>query len=163
MKSVVIIILMLFSLQLKAQFSDFLVFVGPKFNFNFGNGQHRFSGGLEASVWTYNNNSIPFGADFGFEVERDNVRIYADIQAGMLLGLSMGPVIEIANKRANLGFQTALWGAAFIGAEVKYRRIDSKNYFAPGFMIKLPLHTSQYHSDGTSNEYDEFSKFGIIN
>ena len=53
MKSVVIIILTFFSFQLKAQFSDYIILVGPKFNFNFGNGQHRFSGGLEVSAWTF--------------------------------------------------------------------------------------------------------------
>lgn len=59
----------------------------------------------------------------------------------MLLGLSMEPVIEFSNTGPNLGFQTALWGAVFIGGEAKYRRINSKNYFAPGFMFKLPIHT----------------------
>jgi len=86
MKSIVIIILMLFRLQLKAQFSNLLVLVGPKFNFNFGNGQHRFSGGLEASAWTFSNSGPPFGADFGFEFERDRCGIYSEIQAGAILG-----------------------------------------------------------------------------
>lgn len=161
----VLFILLFITGNLQAQMITY--WAGPKINFNISKTDdkvgNRISGGFEVSVWAWGGDGMPKGADFGFEVERDKVRIYADIQAGMLLGLSMGPVIEIANKRANLGFQTALWGAALIGAEVKYRRIDSKNYFAPGFMIKLPLHTSQYHSDGTSNEYDEFSKFGIIN
>ena len=86
MKSIVITILILFRLQFKAQFSNLLVLVGPKFNFNFGNGQHRFSGGLEASAWTFSNSGPPFGADFGFEFERDRCGIYSEIQAGAILG-----------------------------------------------------------------------------
>lgn len=139
MKSVVIIILMLFSLQLKAQFSDFLVFVGPKFNFNFGNGQHRFSGGLEASVWTYNNNSIPFGADFGFEFERDRCRIYSELQAGAILGVSAGPVLELTKETHAIGFQGSAWAAIFLGVDMRYRRINATNYFAPGIFFKYPV------------------------
>ena len=139
MKSVVIIILMLFSLQLKAQFSDFLVFVGPKFNFNFGNSQHRFSGGLEASVWTYNNNSIPFGADFGFEFERDRCRIYSELQAGAILGVSAGPVLELTKETHAIGFQGSAWAAIFLGVDMRYRRINATNYFAPGIFFKYPV------------------------
>ena len=139
MKSVVIIILMLFSLQLKAQISDFLVFVGPKFNFNFGNGQHRFSGGLEASVWTYNNNSIPFGADFGFEFERDRCRIYSELQAGAILGVSAGPVLELTKETHAIGFQGSAWAAIFLGVDMRYRRINATNYFAPGIFFKYPV------------------------
>lgn len=139
MKSVVIIVLMLFSLQLKAQFSDFLVFVGPKFNFNFGNGQHRFSGGLEASAWTFSNNSIPFGADFGFEFERDRLRVYSELQAGALLGLSAGPVLEFTRESHAIGFQGSAWAALFLGVDMRYRRINATNYFAPGIFFKVPV------------------------
>jgi hypothetical protein len=139
MKSVVIIILMLFSLQLKAQFSDYLVFIGPKFNFNFGNGQHRFSGGLEASAWTYNNNSIPFGADFGFEFERDRCRIYSELQAGAILGVSAGPVLELTKETHVIGFQGSAWAAIFLGVDMRYRRINATNYFAPGIFFKYPI------------------------
>ena len=139
MKSLVIIVLMLFSLQLKAQFSDFLVFVGPKFNFNFGNGQHRFSGGLEASAWTFNNNSIPFGADFGFEFERDRCRIYSELQAGAILGVSAGPVLELTKETHAIGFQGSAWAAIFLGVDMRYRRINATNYFAPGIFFKYPV------------------------
>ncbi len=139
MKSIVIIILMLFSLQLKAQFSNLLVFVGPKFNFNFGNGQHRFSGGLEASAWTLNNNSIPFGADFGFEFERDRCRIYSELQAGAILGVSVGPVLELTKETHAIGFQGSAWAAIFLGVDMRYRRINATNYFAPGIFFKYPV------------------------
>jgi hypothetical protein len=139
MKSVVIIILMLFSLQLKAQFSDYIVLVGPKFNFNFGNGQHRFSGGLEVSAWTFNNESIPFGADFGFEFERDRCRIYSELQAGMILGLSAGPVLELTRDTQTLGFQGSAWTAIFLAVDMRYRRINATNYFAPGIFFKYPV------------------------
>jgi hypothetical protein len=135
---------------------------GPKINFNISKTEdkvsNRISGGFEVSVWAWGGDGMPKGADFGFEVEKDRVRIYADIQAGMLLGLAVGPVVEIANKRANLGFQTALWGTVFIGGEAKYRRINSKNYFAPGFMFKLPLHTKKENGN-----YTGFGILGLIN
>ena len=141
MKSIVIIILMLFSLQLKAQFSDFIVLVGPKFNFNFGNSQHRFSGGLEVSAWTFSNTNIPFGADFGFEFERDRCRIYSEIQAGAFLGLSAGPVLELTRDTHTLGFQGSAWAAIFLGVDMRYRRINATNYFAPGIFFKVPVLT----------------------
>ena len=139
MKSIVIIILMLFSLQLKAQFSNLLVFVGPKFNFNFGNGQHRFSGGLEASAWTFSNTSIPFGADFGLEFERERCRIYSELQAGAILGVSVGPVLELTKETHAIGFQGSAWAAIFLGVDMRYRRINATNYFAPGIFFKYPV------------------------
>ena len=139
MKSIVIIILTFFSFQLKAQVSNLIVFVGPKFNFNFGNGQHRFSGGLEASAWTYNNNSIPFGADFGFEFERDRCRIYSELQAGAILGVSAGPVLELTRETKTLGFQGSAWAAIFLGVDMRYRRINATNYFSPGIFFKYPV------------------------
>jgi hypothetical protein len=139
MKIIFIIILTFFSFQLKAQFSNLIVFVGPKFNFNFGNGQHRFSGGLEASAWTFNNENIPFGADFGFEFERDRCRIYSELQAGAILGLSAGPVLELTRDTQTLGFQGSVWGAIFLGLDMRYRRINATNYFAPGIFFKAPV------------------------
>ena len=139
MKSIVIIILTFFSFQIKAQVSNLIVFVGPKFNFNFGNGQHRFSGGLEASAWTFSNTSIPFGADFGFEFERDRCRIYSEIQAGAILGLSAGPVLELTRDTQTLGFQGSAWAAIFLGVDMRYRRINATNYFAPGIFFKVPV------------------------
>jgi len=162
-------ILLFITGNLQAQYysGQYLTYwAGPKINFNISKTDdkvgNRISVGLEVSVWEWGN-GMPKGLDFGFEVEKDRVRIYADIQAGMLLGLAVGPVVEFSNTGPNLGFQTALWGVVFGGIEAKYRRINSKNYFAPGFMIKLPLHTYQYHSDGTSKGFDGFSNFGIIN
>lgn len=139
MKSIVIIILTFFSFQLKAQVSNLIVFVGPKFNFNFGNGQHRFSGGLEVSAWTFSNTSIPFGADFGFEFERDRCRIYSEIQAGAILGLSAGPVLELTRDTQTLGFQGSAWAAIFLGVDMRYRHINTTNYFAPGIFFKVPV------------------------
>ncbi len=73
MKSIVITILMLFRLQFKAQFSNLLVLVGPKFNFNFGNGQHRFSGGLEASAWTFSNSAPHLALILGLNLKEIDV------------------------------------------------------------------------------------------
>ena len=131
------------NLQTQSYFgqSDLAFFAGPKININILKSEdkvsRRISGGFEISAWV-SERGIPRGLDFGFEIERDRVRIYADIQAGMLLGLAIGPVIEITNKRADFGFQAALWGVFMFGGEAKFRRVNSKDYFAPGFMFKVP-------------------------
>lgn len=139
MKSSLLFFLLVIGFNLQAQISNAFILVGPKFNFNIGNGEHRFSGGLEASAWTFNNSQIPFGVDFGFEFERDRCRIYAELQTGALLGLSAGPVIELTRETQAIGFQSSVWAALFLGTDMRYRRINATNYFAPGFFFKVPV------------------------
>lgn len=140
MKNTLVLFLLVLGFNLQAQFDKFILFVGPKFNFNLGNGEHHFSGGLEVSAWTLSNvNLPPYGADFGFEFEKEKCRIYTELQTGALLGLSAGPVLELTREEKKLGFQGSLWGAFFLGADMRYRRINSTNYFAPGFFFKVPV------------------------
>lgn len=137
-KLLFILILITGSNLVQAQ-SNVLVLVGPKLNFNISKTEKRFSGGLEVSTWSGNDEDGLSGAAFGVEFERDRLRIYADLQTGYILGISAGPVVEISRENTKLGFQGSLWGVFLIGGELKYRRINSTNYFAPGFLLKIPV------------------------
>jgi len=137
-KLLFILILITGSNLVQAQ-SNVLVLVGPKLNFNISKTEKRFSGGLEVSTWSGNDEDGLSGAAFGVEFERDRLRIYADLQTGYILGISAGPVVEISHENTKLGFQGSLWGVFLIGGELKYRRINSTNYFAPGFLLKIPV------------------------
>ena len=131
---------MFFSLkQVVAQTNEYIIMVGPKFNFNFGNNDHRFSGGLEVSAWTFGNLPLPFGADAGIDFERDRIRLYSELQTGMLVGVSAGPVIEFTREGHAVGFQGSGWAAFFLGTDLRYRRINKTNYFAPGVFFKVPV------------------------
>ena len=140
MKNTLLLFLLIVGFNLQAQITKAIFFVGPKFNFNFGNGEHHFSGGLEVSAWTLSNANLPpYGADFGFEFEREKCRIYAELQTGALLGLSAGPVLELTRESQAIGFQSSVWAAFFLGTDMRYRRINYTNYFAPGFFFKVPV------------------------
>jgi len=140
MKNILLVLFTLLSISIHAQFSNMIVFIGPKFNFNISKGENRFSGAIEASAWTFNSNAdIPIGADFGVEFEKDRCRIYGEFQAGALLGLSLGPVVELTKENQVFGFQSSVWAAVFLGTDFRYRRINSSNYFAPGFFFKVPI------------------------
>lgn len=139
MKKIILILLLLVSNESQSQISDYILMVGPKFNFNFGNNDHRFSGGLEFSAWTTGYLPLPFGADAGIDFERDRIRLYGELQTGMLLGISAGPVIEFTRDGHAVGFQGSGWAAFFLGADFRYRRINNTNYFAPGLFFKVPI------------------------
>ena len=139
MKKIVFFLMFLLIKQVKAQSNDYIIMIGPKINFNFGNNDHRFSGGLEVSTWTVGDLPLPFGADAGVDFERDRIRLYGELQTGMLLGISAGPVIEFTRDGHAVGFQGSGWAAFFLGADFRYRRINKTNYFAPGLFFKIPV------------------------
>jgi hypothetical protein len=142
MKKLLFILLFITASNVQAQ-SNVLVLIGPKFNFNISKTEKRFSGGLEFSTWSGNVKDGLSGTAFGVEFEKDRLRIYADLQTGYILGISAGPVVEISREKTKLGFQGSLWGVLLVGGELKYRRINSTNYFAPGFLLKIPLGDSK--------------------
>lgn len=126
-------------------FSEPIFFVGPMIHFNFGNKEHHFSYGVEGSAWVFNSNQLPpLSADFGIEFEKAKIRVYSELQTGTLLGLSAGPVIEFERDvDPRLGFQSSVWGAFFLGLDMRYRRINKTNYFAPGIFFKFPVNPNQ--------------------
>ena len=109
--------------------------IGPMVHINFGKGSIKPSLALEGAAWI----DFFFGMDAGVEIEKGKARIYYEFQTGLVFfGLSMGSVCEFASERdaAAVGFQTSLWGACFGGGDLRYRRIDGRNYFCPGAFVK---------------------------
>jgi hypothetical protein len=136
----ILIIFILLSVNLNAQSgSSSYVFVGPMLHFNIGNKENKFSFGLEASYWNqpYSSNTS-VGADFGIEREfgTKKIRIYSEAQIGYIFGASLGPVLEIQNRKSTLGIQGSAWCTFFGGVDLRFRSTDS-NYFAPGIMLKM--------------------------
>lgn len=117
-----------------------IFFVGPTLHYNIGNNEKKFSFGIEGSAWLINSDlPLPLGADLGVEFEKKKVRFYSEIQTGALLGLALGPVLEIEDSNPRFGFQTSVWGAFFLGLNFRYRSINSSHYFSPGMFFKVPL------------------------
>jgi hypothetical protein len=143
MKTIVFILLFLFVRNAQAQINGYTLLVGPKLNFNFGNNEHRFSGGLEISAWMTGDLPLPISIDAGVDFEKDRIRLYSELQAGMILGLSAGPVIEFTREGHTVGFQGSGWAAFFLGTDFRYRRINKTNYFAPGLFFKIPVKTTE--------------------
>jgi hypothetical protein len=115
-------------------------FVGPMFHYNIGGENNRFSFSLEGSAWVTNSNlPLPPSVNLGIEFERKKVRVYSELQTGALLGLSLGPVIEFSENDPMFGFQSSIWAAFFTGFDMRYRRINKTNIYAPGFFIKAPI------------------------
>lgn len=129
--------------------------IGPVLHWNFsGNGFTAFSSGVEASWWTYERDlegngffsNMPkaesggYGLDFGFEIDRKAVRMYAEPQLGWVLaGLSLGPVLELSREGGpvQVGFQGSGWLNALAGVDFRYRRMGGRHHQAVGTYFKL--------------------------
>jgi hypothetical protein len=125
---------------LKLSYSQEAWLIGPMVHINFGGEKTHVSYAVECSVWDAQH---PFyGADAGIEFERNRVRIYSELQAGLLLtGVSAGPVLEINTLKntAHLGFQSSVWANYFVGVDYRKRWIDHTTYNCVGFYTKVPL------------------------
>jgi hypothetical protein len=139
MSKLLFLLLLVTANNLFAQ-SNTMVLVGPKLNINISKTDRCLSGGLEVSTWSGSMKDGLGGTAFGFEFEKGRFRVYADLQAGYIIGFSVGPVVEISSEKTKLGFQGSMWGVLLLGGELKYRRINSTNYFAPGFLLKIPVY-----------------------
>ncbi len=138
MKKILIIFVLVSFNSIAQSGSSSYVFVGPMLHYNIGNKENKFSFGLEASYWIQPHTSnTSFGADFGIEREfgTKKNRIYSEAQIGYILGASLGPVLEIQNKKSTLGIQGSAWCTLGVGIDLRLRSTDS-NYFAPGIMLK---------------------------
>lgn len=146
MKLVSLIVLMFVTLNVGSQLiynGQSFAFVGPMLHFNVGNGQTKVSLGVEASYWKIIDvDRVPVGADLGIDYEfgTGKLRIYSEAQAGSGIGLSLGPLVEIKDREATMGFQASTWVTLIGGIDFRWRKTD-KHYFAPGLMLKLPMKT----------------------
>ena len=121
-----------------------IILVGPTLHYNIGGGEKRFSWGAELSYWNWQTIKGPdapsIGADIGFEFERGTIRIYSELQTGMVFGASLGYAYIFSEKFRAGGFQSSLWASVYGGVELRYRRINKVNYFSPGGFLKVPLY-----------------------
>lgn len=118
-----------------------IAFFGPMLHYNFGKGDRGLSVGVEASIWNTDFGYLPQSIDIGIEFEKKKMRLYGEFQYYILYsGISFGYVKEFTkNEKSFGGFQASLWSAFFLGLDMRYRRLNKKNYLAPGIFFKLPL------------------------
>jgi len=121
--------------------------IGPMIHINlpYGPAPMSFSWGVEAAVWYPLEKSL-HGVDFGFDVERNKFRLYAEYQQTLpeitLIGFSAGPCIQVEkNKPVSIGAQGSLWGNVYLGVDARIRYIAGDAFtFAPGLYFKLPFY-----------------------
>lgn len=122
--------------------------IGPMIHVNFGDGRRVVSYAVEAALWNFPGKSGqagPSGAgigwSFGWEWEPEGYRIYTEPQIGVVAaGASLGPVLQVREKEGvSFGWQGSLWVNALLGADMRYRRIGSERWFAPGGYLKIPV------------------------
>ncbi len=141
MRVLIFITLSLISLNSFTQTNlDPVFFIGPMIHYNIGSQENKFSFAIEGSAWAINTNlPVPPSIDLGIEFERKKLRVYSELQTGALLGVSLGPVVEFSENDPVFGFQSSIWASFITGLDLRYRRINRENFYAPGFFVKLPV------------------------
>ena len=118
--------------------------IGPTFHYNIGGGLRSCSWGIEFSYWKweglYEKDLPPIGFDLGMEFDKTKKRFYSEIQTGAFIGTSIGYVYEFDENSKTGGFQASVWGAFYGGFELRYRKSNNINTFAPGSFVKLPIY-----------------------
>jgi hypothetical protein len=127
-----------------------VILLGPTIHYNFGGGSKSFSWGIEASSWISvikGPDSPPIGLDLGVEFERGKLRLYSELESGMMFGGSVGYAHEFTADGNTGGLQCSMWLAVFGGIEWRYRRMNKQNYFVTGGFLKLPVYVNfpQYY------------------
>ena len=123
------------------------VTIGPMIHANFGGGEVKFSGGIEAAYWDVREG--PWSIDLGLEFEAEKMRLYTEFQTGIVVaGFSIGPVLEFPTGNsvgdARLGLQSSVWGSYFAGIDVRLRYMGFGEYIlSPGVFGKYPILTEQ--------------------
>ena len=114
--------------------------IGPMLHWNIGDKHHWTSWGIEFAYWNWSH--MPWSVDGGLEFGRQRIRLYSEAQTGVgILGVSLGPVLELQTKKAGLrlGFQGSIWANYFAGVNFRFRRIDGHGFFCPGLYVKIPF------------------------
>jgi hypothetical protein len=137
--------------------------IGPVLNWNIGDKQCRFSGGVEIGihglpVGDENGKGSILSLDIGLESGKTKNRFYTELQfikyipgetVVVFYGLSAGPVIEWGkDTKTRIGIQTTAWGCLLLGASLRYRWINKKSYIVPGMFFKFPLSTKKINLAG---------------
>jgi hypothetical protein len=128
--------------------------LGPMLHFNISEKKMHASFGIELAYWNYEH--FPYSVDAGIDFEKKKIRLYSEGQAGIgLLGLSMGPVLEIRTDESRIlaGIQGSFWANYFGGFDLRFRKTGGKGVFAPGLYFKLPVGIGA-ESDGDYDDWD---------
>lgn len=115
------------------------VFVGPMWHWTIGSGnQRQFGFGIEASFWE---NESPIGYDIGIEFAKDKLRLYSELESGIVIfGLAGGIVCELSKEKIfKLGLQGSAWGACFIGGDIRFRYMGDELNKEIGIFAKVPV------------------------
>ncbi len=153
MKKISFIVFGCFLLISSLSYSQEAISVGPMANVNFGKGSKtHVSFGVECAYWNFNH--FPYSVDFGFEFGNKKIRLYSELQTGIILtGISAGPVFQynLDEKTSHLGFQTTYWANYFLGLDFRMRWIEHKKYISPGLYLKLPLILGHDYSENNDS------------
>jgi hypothetical protein len=137
------LLLTLIILSVSKTFSQ-IILIGPTIHYNMGGGEKKFSWGAELSYWNWHIIKGPdapsIGADIGFEFEKGAIRLYSELQTGMVFGASAGYVYVFSDNLRAGGFQSSIWASVYGGLELRYRRINKVNYLSPGGFLKIPIY-----------------------
>lgn len=107
---------------------------------------------MEASYWEefskplYPSPTSLGGLDFGFDLTRGRMRLYGEVQTGLLAGLSAGPFLDLpltlesmARGPVQVGLQSTLWLYYLVGLDYRFRISPSSFTHSAGFFTKAPL------------------------
>ena len=130
---IIIIIIIIFTIisshKTKAQS---VYTVGPMLHINIGNKCLKASLGFELAYWSFSHN-LPYGYNIGIEHQKSKLRIYTEVQTGIIWGgISAGPCLEIRKDSCcKLFLQTSVWANAIIGIDFRFRYRNDEHYFPP--------------------------------
>lgn len=135
----IFLVLMFLPISISAQ----LFCLGPMVHYNFGGNSNHFSYGWELSYWSFRQidktSPFPVGLNIGFETEESKTRVYSELQAGILLGYSVGYVYEFGEGLGSNcgGFQGSFWTSVGAGFDLRVRYLNNTTYVSPGLFLKL--------------------------
>jgi|SRR3989339_496532 len=119
--------------------------VGPIFHWYFQSSTGKcFTYGCEFSYWK-TTNGVPFSIDIGFESAKtlEASYIYSELQTGIpVVGISIGGTLEMSQNNYRMGFQSTIWGGAFLFGAFRYRRFSGISQYGPGAYVKIPIYSS---------------------
>ncbi len=135
-------------------FSQQIWTIGPMVHYNFNNGKNHFSYALECSFW--NLEHFFYSIDGGIEFESKKIRIYSELQTGILVaGISLGPLLEINTNenKTHFGIQSSIWANYLIGVDYRMRWVNKEKSNCIGLYFKLPIADSGFSSSSRSSHH----------
>ena len=157
------LILLFFVTSLNLIFSQQIWTIGPMVHFNFGVEKPTVSYGIEGAYWNFDH--FFHSVDAGIEFERSKIRIYSELQTGIVLaGIGCGPLLEIntSERSAHMGVQGSLWLNCFLGFDCRLRKVGNNNSIGCfGLYGKVPFtsngiyNSDEYHHHHHHHDWDD--------